>query len=78
MWLNELRLRILGRPRKAKPVAPRRQTKPRLLVEALEDRFMPTVFNPATVAALITDITAANTNGQAANTINLTGTGLTF
>ena len=46
----------------------------RLCLEVLEDRTLPTVF--ATVAAgdvatLIADINAANNNGQASNTINL-------
>ncbi len=73
MWLNSLRLRILGRPRKAKSVAPRRQRKARLTVEALETRLTPAIFNAATVGQLITDIGLANTNHAAANTINLTG-----
>jgi hypothetical protein len=75
MWLNELRLRILGRTRKAKPAAPRRQMKARLNVEALETRVTPATFNATNAAALITDIGLANTNGAAANTINLTGSG---
>jgi hypothetical protein len=39
----------------------------------LEDRTVPAVFNvgPSDVAALINDINAANMNGQASNTINL-------
>ncbi|HEV8069402.1 MAG TPA: hypothetical protein VGP76_16805, partial [Planctomycetaceae bacterium] len=47
----------------------------RLYVEALENRLCLSAFNAATTAALIADIHSANTNGAAANTINLTGSG---
>jgi hypothetical protein len=38
MWLHELRLRLLGRLRKTKRTAPRRKTRTRLNIEALETR----------------------------------------
>ena len=72
MWLMELRQRLLGQPRKAKPAA-RHRTNTRLRVQALENRLVPTTFNAATVAALVTDIRLANTNGAATNTISLDG-----
>src|ERR1700730_10488260 len=75
MWLDELRLWIRNYPRNVKPAARRRKMKRHLYVEALENRLCLTVFNAATTAALIADIHSANTNGAAANTINLTGSG---
>src|ERR1700676_341729 len=78
MWLDELRLWIRNYPRNVKPAARRRRMKRHLYVEALENRLCLTVFNAATPAALIADIASANTNGAAANTINLTGTGPYF
>src|ERR1700730_19113251 len=75
MWLDELRLWIRNYPRNVKLAARRRKMKRHLYVEALENRLCLTVFNAATTAALIADIRSANTNGAAANTINLTGNG---
>jgi len=75
MWLDELRLWIRNYPRSVKPAARRRKTNRRLYVEALENRVCLSAFNAATTAALIADIHSANTNGAAANTINLTGNG---
>ena len=75
MWLDELRLWIRNYPRQVKPAARRRKMKRHLYVEALENRLCLSSFNAATTAALIADIHSANTNGAAANTINLTGSG---
>jgi hypothetical protein len=75
MWLDELRLWIRNYPRNVKPAARRRKMKRRLYVEALENRLCLSSFNAATTAALIAAIHSANTNGAAANTINLTGNG---
>ena len=75
MWLDELRLWIRNYPRNVKPAARRRKMNRHLYVEALENRLCLSAFNAATTAALIADIHSANTNGAAANTINLTGSG---
>src|SRR5580700_7764712 len=75
MWLDELRLWIRNYPRIVKPAARRRRMKRHLYVEGLENRLCLSAFNAATTAALIADIHSANTNGAAANTINLTGSG---
>src|SRR5580693_5767107 len=75
MWLDELRLWIRNYPRQVKPAARRRKMKRHLYVEAFENRLCLSSFNAATTAALIADIHSANTNGAAANPINLTGSG---
>ena len=75
MWLNELRLRILGRHQKAKQARRPRKTKTRLYVEELENRLTPAVFNANSVALLIQDIHGPTQIGASANTINLTGPG---
>ena len=74
MWLNELRERWLGRSRNWRLDPQRsRQNKARLQVRGFENRITPTTFNALNAAALSADIATANTNGQASNTINLTG-----
>ncbi|HZU38555.1 MAG TPA: hypothetical protein VFA18_21700, partial [Gemmataceae bacterium] len=75
MWLNHLRQYVLGRSQKARPATPGRKPRARLSVQTLENRLAPAIFNATSVAALITDIGLANTNGASTNTINLTGTG---
>jgi len=65
MWLNEWHRRVAVRPRMS------RRAGPRLWLERLEDRTVPSSFSAATVADLVADINAANRQGGA-NTITLT------
>src|SRR5580704_8960367 len=66
-------VRTTSKASEGKPSAPQRKSK--LSIEFLENRLCPATFNATTVAALITDIATADADGQAANTINLTGSG---
>ena len=72
MWLNALRQRLLGQPRKRS--RPRKAAaEARLGVEALENRIVPAVFNAATVGGGSSRTSAWPTPIASANTINLTG-----
>jgi hypothetical protein len=69
-WLRTLRSPWARTGRQTRPQTPRRRG-PRLTVEQLEDRLVPSNFSAATVSDLIADINAANKAGGA-NTIVLT------
>src|SRR5437879_1172893 len=78
MWLHKLWQRGLRQPaarRRTRPPATRRR-RPRLAIEQLEDRTVPSNFTAGTVADLIADINASNTGGGS-NTITLVA-GTTF
>jgi hypothetical protein len=68
-WLRTLRTTWAPAGRQDRRQAPRRRG-PRLTVEQLEDRLVPSHFTAATVSDLITDINAANLAGGS-NTITL-------
>jgi hypothetical protein len=69
-WLRTLRPHWARTGRQTRPQSPRRRS-PRLTVEQLEDRLVPSNFSAASVSNLIADINAANRAGGT-NTITLT------
>src|SRR5947208_642968 len=64
--------RLTGEPNRPAATPKRLSRLARPCLEGMEVRVAPAVFTASTVAALQADVAAANTNGDATNTINLT------